>query len=84
MYVRETKKASSFFKTEGDVFLFKGLSLKYYIEACSFVCKMHHKQPCHKCCSLLKVTKTVLDNGIYDIRDIKIYDGDVDKTVTSK
>ena len=47
MYLREQKKALSLFKTEGDVSVsvFVGLSLKENIEARSFVCKTHHKQP---------------------------------------
>lgn len=66
VYVREQKKALSLFKTERDVSVsvFEGLSLNEYTEACSFVCKTHHKQPCDKCCGLLQVARTVLEETI--------------------
>ena len=70
VYVREQKKALSMFKTEGDVSVsvFVGLSLKEYIEARSFVCKTHHKQPCGKCCGLLEVARTVLEKGFMTLK----------------
>ena len=62
VYIREQKKALSLFKTEKkdvSVSVIVGLSLKEYIEARSFVCKTHYKQPCRKCCGLLEVARTV-------------------------
>lgn len=70
VYLREQKKALSLFKTEGDVSVsvFVGLSLKEYIEARSFVCKTHHKQPCRKCCGLLEVARTVSEKGFITLK----------------
>ena len=70
VYVREQKKALPLFKNERDVSVsvFLGLSLKEYIEARSFVCKTHHKQPCGKCCGLLEVARTVLEKGFMTLK----------------
>ena len=46
----------------------EGPSLKEYIEARSFVCKTHHKQPREKCCGLLQVAGTVLEKGFMALK----------------
>ena len=70
VYVREQENAFSLFRTEGDgsVSVFEGPSLKEYIEARSFVCKTHHKQPREKCCGLLQVAGTVLEKGFMALK----------------